>query len=187
MYRQILAKVHNVKCHKNLWAVLELLHGDRLTGRQSEKNRRFLQIYLRKCRQTEREYKCWTRRRFEWSSSYGSVNTWHRTGGKTRDSSFKVDLVRPAPVSSPASLRVVPWWWRLQTPLKCRSISTKLHGATSQKTVIFMSVIKFPPVEPGYSINIKSPHRFILVSGPLFFTVASTDSALWPVPVRNYF
>jgi hypothetical protein len=31
-----------------------------------------------------------------------------------------------------------PWWWRQQALLKRRSISTRLHGATSQKTVIFM-------------------------------------------------
>jgi hypothetical protein len=30
-----------------------------------------------------------------------------------------------------------PWWWRQYAPLKCRSTSTWLHGATSQKTLNF--------------------------------------------------
>jgi hypothetical protein len=36
---------------------------------------------------------------------------------------------RPFEISS-------PWWWRQYAPLKCRSIPTRLHGATSQKAVI---------------------------------------------------
>jgi hypothetical protein len=34
-----------------------------------------------------------------------------------------------------------PWWWRQYASLKRRSISTWLHGATSQKTLNFMSIL----------------------------------------------
>jgi hypothetical protein len=30
------------------------------------------------------------------------------------------------------------WRWRQQTPLKCRQTSTRLHGAATQKTTIFI-------------------------------------------------
>jgi hypothetical protein len=37
--------------------------------------------------------------------------------------------------------RFVPWWWALQTFLKHGSISSRLHGAISQKAVIFILTI----------------------------------------------
>jgi hypothetical protein len=40
----------------------------------------------------------------------------------------------------------LPWWWRQQAPLKRRPISTRLHGAISQKTSSYM-----PPWEPEIS------------------------------------
>jgi hypothetical protein len=32
------------------------------------------------------------------------------------------------------------WWWRRQVPLKCRNISTRLHGAKSQGTAVLIYV-----------------------------------------------
>jgi hypothetical protein len=32
-----------------------------------------------------------------------------------------------------------PWWWRQQVPLKRWYTSTRIHGATTQKTAIFIS------------------------------------------------
>jgi hypothetical protein len=31
-----------------------------------------------------------------------------------------------------------PWWWRQKTPLKRRSVFTRLHGATFHKTAMFI-------------------------------------------------
>jgi hypothetical protein len=35
---------------------------------------------------------------------------------------------------------LIAWWWRQEAPLKRQSISTRLHSATSQRTVIFILV-----------------------------------------------
>jgi hypothetical protein len=37
-----------------------------------------------------------------------------------------------------ASIIRIHWWWRQQTRLKCWQNSTRLHGATTQKTAIFI-------------------------------------------------
>jgi hypothetical protein len=44
-----------------------------------------------------------------------------------------------------------PWWWRQQAPLKSQQTSTRLHGATTQKTAVFIQFcintdIAFPRV-----------------------------------------
>jgi hypothetical protein len=38
-------------------------------------------------------------------------------------------------------MAVLPWWWRQQGPLKRWYISTRLHGATTQKTAIWVCLI----------------------------------------------
>jgi hypothetical protein len=44
----------------------------------------------------------------------------------------------------------MPWWWRKYVRLKFRSTSSRLHGATSQKAVIFRSFVSC--ISRNYSI-----------------------------------
>jgi hypothetical protein len=37
-----------------------------------------------------------------------------------------------------------PWWWREKAPLKRRSTSIRLHGATTQKAAIFRDQVVRP-------------------------------------------
>jgi hypothetical protein len=57
--------------------------------------------------------------------------------------SYRCQARRPSydaesPLQTGSHLEILPWWWSQQAPLKRRLTSTRLHGATSQKTVILI-------------------------------------------------
>jgi hypothetical protein len=53
------------------------------------------------------------------------------------------------------------WWWRQYSPLKRRSISTELHGATSQKTVIFILAAVRNRSDDGGSTHLWNVGQFL--------------------------
>jgi hypothetical protein len=56
-------------------------------------------------------------------------------------------------------MRSSPWWWRQQGPLKRRLTSTRLHGATTQKTAIFGVNLLSDKESIGYRILVGKSFR----------------------------
>jgi hypothetical protein len=62
-----------------------------------------------------------------------------------------------------AGLLGCPWWWRQLAPLKRRSIRTRLHGATSQKTAIFiLAALRISNINK-FRIYVRLKMEYILI------------------------
>jgi hypothetical protein len=69
-----------------------------------------------------------------------------------------------------------PWWWRQYAPLKCRS-TARLHGATSQKTLNFMSLLFQQEVRSRCVLSIVNHCKTVFATSIVFSCTVSSFAA----------